>query len=175
MKVLPRQQAETNAKSWANGLQSNFRLCPQAIFTVFSVPAMLRQCQKSSFCILSSCTQQKVNLPEKVLCVLKLLPEAPISHQQTCTGELFIHLWDAQTQKFWHCPDFTYIFIYLFFHILTLLGLVARINLAGKSHFAAANSSTLPAREMFKLFLRAIFAIAGYHDTRNYLGSRDKK
>ena len=27
-------------------------------------------------------------------------------HLQICVGELFIHLLDAQTQKFWRCPNF---------------------------------------------------------------------
>ena len=43
------------------------------------------------------------------VCVLKSIPESPMSLQQTCTGELWIHLLDAQSQKLRDCPNFPYL------------------------------------------------------------------
>ena len=45
------------------------------------------------------------NLP-KSFCLWKPIPEAPMSHLQTCIGEHLIRLLDVQSQKFWHCSKF---------------------------------------------------------------------
>ena len=45
---------------------------------------------------------------------------------------------------------------HIFLQVFILLSMASGSNLAGKYHFAAVNSSTLPARKMFKLLFKGL-------------------